>query len=126
MVAGARAPDGKTLLDARKLLRGGSAQPAGARQNTTLGIVATNATLTKTQARRVAQMAHDGFARAIFPSHTDVDGDTIFALATGTKPGDADASRIGALAADVMAEAILRAARQATGVPGFPALRDLR
>ena len=127
VVAGARAADGKTFLDARKLLRGGGAQPAaGARQNTTLGVVATNAVLTKTQARRVAQMAHDGFARAIFPSHTDVDGDTIFALATGAKPGEADASRIGALAADVVAEAIIRAARQATGVPGFPALRDLR
>ena len=126
VVAGARAADGKTFLDARKLLRRGGAQPAGARQNTTLGVVATNATLTKTQARRVAQMAHDGFARAIFPSHTGVDGDTIFALATGAKPGEADASRIGSLAADVMAEAIVRAARQATGVPGFPALRDLR
>jgi L-aminopeptidase/D-esterase-like protein len=71
-------------------------------------------------------MAHDGFARAIFPSHTGVDGDTIFSLATGAKLGDADASRIGALAADVVVQAIIRAVRQATGVPGFPALRDLK
>ena len=72
--------------------------------------------LTKTQATRVAQMAHDGFARAIFPSHTPVDGDTIFALATGAQTGAADAGQIGALAADVMADAIVRAVRQATGV----------
>ncbi|MDQ9477844.1 P1 family peptidase, partial [Serratia marcescens] len=76
--------------------------------------------------KRVAQMAHDGFARAIYPSHTAGDGDAIFALATGAMPGAADASRIGALAADVMADAILRAVRQATGVPGFPAVRDLK
>jgi len=126
VVAGARAADGKTFLDARKLLRSGGATPAEARQNTTLGVVATNAVLTKTQAKRVAQMAHDGFARAISPSHTSGDGDAIFVLATGRKPGEADTSRIGALAADTMAEAIVRAVRQATGVPGFPALRDLK
>ena len=71
-------------------------------------------------------MAHDGYARAIFPSHTTGDGDTIFALATGERSGNADVSRIGALAADVMADAIVRAATQATGIPGYPAARDLR
>jgi L-aminopeptidase/D-esterase-like protein len=75
---------------------------------------------------RVAQMAHDGFARAISPSHTPVDGDTIFAIATGAKAGTADAGLIGALGAEVMADAIVRAARQATGIPGFPAARDLK
>ncbi|MBI3490903.1 MAG: P1 family peptidase, partial [Acidobacteria bacterium] len=125
VVAGARADDGKSFLDARKLLRTRGVQ-ANARENTTLGVIATNATLTKTQAKRVAQMAHDGFARAIAPIHTSADGDAIFALATGAQPATADASRIGALAADVMAEAIVRAARQATSVPGFPALRDLK
>jgi L-aminopeptidase/D-esterase-like protein len=88
--------------------------------------VATNARLDKTQATRVAQMAHDGFARAIAPVHTAVDGDLVFALATGSRTGEAGVSHIGALAADVMAEAIVRAARRATGVPGFPAPRDLR
>ncbi|MBZ5557489.1 MAG: P1 family peptidase [Acidobacteriia bacterium] len=130
VVAGARADDGKSFLDARKLLRTRGAQ-TNARENTTLGVIATNATLTKTQAKRVAQMAHDGFARAIYPAHTSGDGDAIFALATGTlapstASAPADASRIGALAADVMAEAIVRAVRQATSVPGYPALRDLR
>lgn len=125
IVAGARTADGRGFADARVLLRssGSRARPG---ENTTLGVVATNARLTKTQAMRVAQMAHDGFARAIYPSHTSNDGDTIFALATGTLEGDADLSRVGALAADVVALAIVRAAREATGVPGFPALRDLK
>jgi L-aminopeptidase/D-esterase-like protein len=95
-------------------------------QNTTLGVVATNARLTKTQAKRVAEMAHDGFSRAIAPSHTPVDGDSIFALATGAKTGPADAGLVGALAADVVAGAIVRAATQAAGIPGFPAARDLK
>jgi L-aminopeptidase/D-esterase-like protein len=75
---------------------------------------------------RVAEMAHDGFARAIVPVHTPVDGDTVFALATGSKTGAADVGQIGALAADVMADAIVRAVRQATSVEGIPAARDLR
>jgi L-aminopeptidase/D-esterase-like protein len=109
----------------RALLRAGSVGRAGFGQNTTLGVVATNATLTKTQATKVAQMAHDGYARAISPVHTPYDGDTIFAIATGSQSGDADVTVIGALAAEVMADAIVRAARQATSIPGFPALRDL-
>ena len=126
VVAGARTADGKGLADARVLLTQGSIVPASPGENTTIGVVATNATLTKTQVTKVAEMAHDGYARAIFPSHTMGDGDTIFALATGTRAGDADVSRIGTLAAKVMADAIIRAATQATGIPGYPAARDLK
>ena len=125
VVAGVRTIDGQGFADARVLLRKAAPRNRSG-GNTTLGVVATNARLDKTQATRVAQMAHDGFARAIAPVHTAVDGDLVFALATGSRTGEADVSHIGALAADVMAEAIVRAARQATGVPGFPALRDLR
>ncbi len=125
-----RAADGKSFADARKLLRAGGANAARAGQNTTLGVVATNARLTKTEATRVSQMAHDGYARALSPAHTPVDGDAIFTLATGERTGAAnagqDVGRIGALAAEMIADAIVRAARQATGVPGFPALRDLK
>ena len=71
-------------------------------------------------------MAHDGLARAIAPAHTSADGDAIFALATGARTGPADLDTIGALAADAMVEAILRAVRAATGIPGYPAARDLR
>jgi L-aminopeptidase/D-esterase-like protein len=128
VVAGMRTEDGKSLADVRRRLRAGEIdlplpEPL---QHTTLGIVATNATLTKTQATRIAQMAHDGFARAISPAHTSADGDAIFALATGVRTGPADLDTIGTLAAEVTAEAIVRAVRAATGIPGYPAARDLR
>jgi L-aminopeptidase/D-esterase-like protein len=125
IIAGTRAADGRTFSDARKLLRAGSVRFDGG-GNTTLGVVATNATLTKTQVTRVAQMAHDGYARAISPVHTPVDGDVIFALATSTQAGSADVGVVGALAAEVIADAIVRAARQAAGVQGIPGLSDLR
>lgn len=125
LVAGARTPDGKALADARKLLRLGTAVPAKPGQNTTIGVIATNARLTKVQATKVAQMAHDGFARAIYPAHTMGDGDAIFALATGAID-NSDVSRIGALAADAMVEAIVRAVQEAMGIPGYPAARDIQ
>jgi len=125
VVAGVRTADGKGFADARALLRtGGPRRTGGPGENTTIGIIATSAVLTKTQATRVAQMAHDGYARAISPSHTPNDGDAIFAIATGAKTGGADVGTIGELAAEVMADAIVRAVRQATGVPGYPAIRD--
>ena len=124
VVAGVRTADGKALADARKLLRQGSGTPIRPGQNTTIGVVATNARLTKVQATKIAQMAHDGFARAIYPAHTMGDGDAIFALATGTI-ANSEVSRIGALAAEAMAEAVVRAARQAAGIPGYPAARDI-
>jgi L-aminopeptidase/D-esterase-like protein len=127
VVAGVRSADGRGFADARKLLRAGGSPRAEAGQNTTIGVVATNARLTKAQATKIAQMAHDGLARAIYPAHTMGDGDTIFALSTGGAQGrEYDISRIGALGADVMAEAILRAVRAATSIPGFPAAKDLR
>ena len=68
-----------------------------------------------------------GMARAIYPAHTMGDGDAIFALATGgPQSSEYDVSRVGALGAEVMAEAILRAVRQATGIAGFPSARDLQ
>jgi len=126
VVAGVRNPDG-TFADARTLLRTGQSGPRPRTgENTTIGLVATNARLTKAQAHRIALMADDGFARAIYPSHTTGDGDTVFALATGQWTGDADVTQIGALAADVMARAIVRAATEATGLPNLPAARDLK
>lgn len=126
VVAGVRNPDG-SFADARVLLRTGQTGPRPrAVENTTIGLVATNARLTKAQAHRMALMADDGLARAIFPSHTQGDGDTVFALATGQWTGEADSTQVGALAADVMARAIVRAATEATGIPGLPAARDLK
>jgi L-aminopeptidase/D-esterase-like protein len=125
VVAGVRNADG-TLADARKLLRSGASGQARPGENTTIGVIATNARLTKTQAQRVALMADDGLARAIFPSHTMADGDTVFALATGQWAGEINLTQIGALAADVMARAVVRAATEATGAEGTPAARDLK
>jgi L-aminopeptidase/D-esterase-like protein len=128
VVAGVRAEDGKTLADVRKLLRTGAIgrrPPARPGENTTIGLVATNARLSKVDVNRVALMADDGFARAINPSHTSGDGDTVFALATGRWDGDANASMIGALAAEAMAEAIVRAASMAESSHGIPSAREL-
>jgi L-aminopeptidase/D-esterase-like protein len=125
VIAGARTEDGSGFADARRLLRAGAALPARPGENTTLGVIATNATLTKAQARKVAQMAHDGLARTIYPIHTPADGDTIFALAGGTRAGEPDILAIGALAADVMADAVVRAALSAQASGGLPAARDL-
>ncbi len=125
-VAGGRTEDGGAIADLRALLRGRSRASGAAGVNTTLGVVATNASLTKVQATKLAQMAHDGYARALYPAHLTVDGDIVFALATGTQAGTADLDQLGVLAADAVAEAIVRAARAATGIPGYPAARDLK
>lgn len=137
LVAGVRTADGRRLAGARGLLQDPAAgvqallgrPPAeAARQgeNTTIGVVVTNAALGKAQLGVVARMAHDGLARAVRPAHTPVDGDAIFALATGGHADGANLLRVGALAADVTAEAIVRAVRAADGLPGYPAFRDLQ
>lgn len=92
------------------------------RTNTVIGTVATNAKLTKAQATKVAQMAQDGIARAIRPAHTMLDGDVIFALSTGNRK--ADVSTVGAFAAEVLAEAILRAVKMAGSAGGLPGLNN--
>jgi len=125
IVAGARDAGGRGFADARRLVRSGA--PRGRiGDNSTIGVIATNAKLSKAQASYLAQMTDDGYARAIWPIHTIVDGDAVFAIATGTRAGDPDMIALGSLAADVMATAVIRAATQATGVPNFPALRDLK
>src|SRR5262249_30367728 len=104
VVAGVRTP-GNTFADARKILRSGATfERPRAGENTTIGLVATNAKLTKAQVNRMALMADDGYARAIAPSHTSGDGDTIFSLATGRWDGPADITIVGALAAEAMAD----------------------
>jgi len=126
VVAGARTADGRGLIDARRALRAGSPLRGRPGQNTTIGIVATSARLDKVQATKVAQMAHDGLARTIVPAHTTADGDAVFALATGVGTASVDVTTIGALAAEVMADAVVRAVRRATSLPGYPAARDLQ
>lgn len=95
-------------------------------RNTTIGVVATNAKLTKAQAQKIAQMAHDGLARAIRPAHTMFDGDTIFALGTGEieLAGPGELTAVGAAAADVFARAIVHAMLQAKTVGQFMSYCD--
>ena len=125
-VAGVRTPDGRALADPFELVRQGGRTAPASLANTTIGVVATNARLTKSQALRVAEMAQDGLARTIVPSHTPSDGDTLFVLATGGLTRDADVGTVGALAAEAVADAIVRAVRLAKGLPGFPAASDLK
>ncbi len=92
--------------------------------NTTLGIIVTNAKMTKTQLTKVAGMAHNGYARAIRPVHTMADGDSIYAVSTGGIPGDVNL--IGSMAAYVMERAIVRAVRSAQGAYGLLSYNDLK
>jgi len=91
-----------------------------ASQNTTLGVVATDAVLTKDDARRLAVMAQAGLARCIRPAHSPVDGDTVFALATGRNETPTDLLQLGTLAARAMERAVVRAVREARGLAGVP------
>ncbi len=131
IIAGARSKDIGSLhlgapgyfADTLQVLRsfiGRTTLGFSSRENTAIGVVATNARLDKEGANKVAQMAHDGLARTARPAHTMLDGDTIFALATGERP--ADVTIVGAYAAEVFAQAVLRAVRLAKPVAGLPAL----
>lgn len=133
VLAGARSGDGRALRDTRRsLLRGELPQPLLAGTNTTIGVVATDAQLTKVQANRLASVAHDGLARAINPVHTMSDGDTLFALATGRVPPADDApgmTVLSTMAAEAVARATVRAVQAARGVRigelHFPAIADM-
>jgi len=111
------------FADTLKMMRtfaGRNVMRLATKSNTVIGAVATNAALTKVEATKVAQMAHDGLARCIRPAHTMLDGDTIFALSTGKKKSDV--TTIGAFAAEAMAQAILRAVKMSASAGGLPGL----
>jgi L-aminopeptidase/D-esterase-like protein len=109
-----QAPAASPFLEASK--QGG--------QNTTLGVVATDARLTKDDAYRLAVMSQAGMARVIRPAHSPVDGDTVFALATGRNETQTDLLQLGTLGARAMERAVLRAVTQATGLAGVPSARE--
>jgi L-aminopeptidase/D-esterase-like protein len=126
-IAGARIADGHSMLGTTEALARGELPPAWvAGGATTIGIVATDAALTKAQANKLATMAHDGLARTIDPVHTMSDGDTLFALATGRAGRSAHLTLLGALAARVTAQAVLNAVRHAAALPGWPSAADLQ
>jgi L-aminopeptidase/D-esterase-like protein len=117
----------RTFADTLEVMRGMAGKMAlgfASRGNTVIGIVATNARLNKEEANKVAQMAHDGLARIIRPAHTMLDGDTLFALSTGK--ANVDVNIVGAYAAEVVAEAILRGVRAAESAGGLPSANDIQ
>lgn len=132
VMAGARTDDGRALRDTRRaLLRGQPPQPLLAGTNTTIGVVATDAILTKVQAHRLAIAAHDGLARSINPVHTMSDGDTLFSLGTGRAGESLGMMVLATMAAEATARATVRAvqaARSVTTADGLylPAMADLR
>lgn len=125
VVAGPRNPTGGFVDSLALLTTGGTRNPFGPTPgtNTTIGVVATDADLTKAQAHALARAAHDGLAWAVRPAHTLFDGDTLFALSVGKKAANPVA--LGAAAAIVVSQAIVRAVRAATSLLGAPAVRDL-
>jgi len=124
ILAGARKLPEQAFIDTMYVLKTQMMESFTSSGNTVIGIVATNAVLSKEAVNKVAQMAHDGLARTIRPAHTMFDGDTIFALATG-QGQPADVNLIGAYGAEATALAIVGAVQQATSLAGVPALRDL-
>jgi L-aminopeptidase/D-esterase-like protein len=126
VVAGTRAPDGGGFADSVALVRRGFEPPPPVEQ-TTLAVVATSAPLTVEQANHLASVAHDGLARTVRPVHTMHDGDTIFAMATGSNSERLDSvaiTRLAVLAVDAIERAILDAVRSATPAGGLPAARS--
>src|SRR5262249_43493298 len=135
ILAGARAPGGAGFADPVRMLREGRlASPFPVRAggwvgtSTTLGVVATHAPLPHTELAKVAPMAPDGLARTIPPVHTPLDGDTVFAVSLPEpaegRPLPADGGRVGVLAAEMLADAVLRGVGLAQGVPGAPAASE--
>ncbi len=115
---GGKGPFANTL-EVMKTTAGRTILDLATHSNTVIGVVATNARFTKAETTKMAQMAQDGIGRAIRPAHTMLDGDTVFALATGQKK--ADVSLVGAYAAEVLAAAIVRAVQAAKPAGGLPA-----
>ena len=123
LLAGARqTPESPLLIDTAEQLRQGKRPGASSGTNTTLGVVATNASLTKPEVEKLAQLAQHGLVRGLSPAHTLFDGDTVFAVSTGTHK--ADLTQLGLVAADLVATCLCRAVRTACSLGGVPGLGD--
>ena len=123
-LAGVLSDDRKSILDAEKiLLEMNYTKDKEFKGNTTIGVVITNGSFNKTQCKKIAQMAQDGLARTIRPSHTQLDGDSIFAMSSGEI--SADINTVGILAADAVAQAVQRAVKTAESMHGTPSFKDI-
>ena len=126
LIAGPRLESGDGMEDPVELLLSGSdSSESPPMTNTTIGVVATDAFLTREQVNRLAALSHDGLALTIRPCHTMRDGDTMFALATGRRTAPADTTVLGAAVVEATARAVLRAVQTATGLGGVPSIREL-
>jgi len=125
IIAGARNPEGTGFADTEKVMRGDLSNTMLNFNNTVIGLVATNARLSKEETNKLAQMASNGIARTITPAHTSFDGDVVFALSNADSNLSAPVSAVGSAAAQAMSLAILDAVRCAEGVQGLPAAKDM-
>ena len=132
VIAGPRSTDSGECLDSLELLiRGGYAHENPLPVNTAIGVIATDAPLNKDQVHYLARIGHDGLALTIRPCHTLLDGDTLFALATGDSGATGNSlsrselTQLGAASVEVVAASVLRAVRLAEGLGGVPAIREL-
>lgn len=125
VIAGALNDNKTEFLNSYNLMKQGVTKGGFSIDNTTIGIIATNAKLDKAQCKKISQMAHDGYARAIFPIHTPHDGDTIFTMATGEIETGADLTLIGSLAVEVMEKSIINAVKNAKEINGIPSYNEL-
>ena len=126
ILAGSRMPNGSGFTQiSRRIRENGTFQLKVPPGNTTIGVIVTNAELTKTQANTMAALGHDGLARAINPAHLQTDGDTLFTMATGDWKKKVDLSILSILAGEAVTQAIIRAIVTATGLPGYPSYSEM-
>ena len=126
VIAGVLNDDKTKLLNTYEIMKSGFMKGGFKIDNTTIGIVATNAKLTKAQCKKISQMAHDGYAKAIFPIHTPHDGDTIFTMSTGEIEVDSDITLLGCLAAEVVEKSIINAIKNAKSVNNIISYNELQ
>ncbi|HBF4286631.1 P1 family peptidase [Clostridioides difficile] len=123
VIAGALNDKKTETIDTYKLMKQGESKGGFSVDNTTIGIIATNAKLTKAGCKKISQMGHDGYAKAIFPIHTPHDGDTIFTISTGEI--EADITLVGSLAVEVVEKSIINAVKKADSVENIMAYKDI-
>ena len=126
VIAGVLNDDKTKLLNTYEIMKSGFMNGGFKIDNTTIGIVATNANLTKAQCKKISQMAHDGYAKAIFPIHTPHDGDTIFTMSTGEINVDSDITLLGCLASEVVEKSIINAIKNAKNVKNIISYNELK
>ena len=123
VIAGTMDNEKKNMLNSYELMKNGVNKGGFSIDNTTIGIVATNAKLNKAECKKISQMAHNGYAKAIFPIHTPHDGDTIFTMATGEV--ETDITLLGSLATEVVEKSIINAIKNADSIGEIRSHKDI-